>query len=133
MRIMKVGALIIIVALIGHIALAKPRQKQLPMDQMIQQARTAEDHEAIAARYNAMAFEAQAVSNEHVKMAAAYKILNQVASTKTHRPYSDMISHCTRLVSSYAADAKLYQDLAALHRHMAEDLRVKAGSPSPAP
>jgi hypothetical protein len=86
------------------------------LDAKIGGAKTAADHEAIAACYDDMAKDAQAKAAEHEKMAKAYSMSgvgNQATKTHFHQ-------HCEALIRSYGAEAKEYTALATAHRDMAK-------------
>jgi hypothetical protein len=86
------------------------------LDAKIGAAKTAAEHEAIAACYADMAKDAQAKVAEHEKMAKAYSMSgvgNQATKTHFHQ-------HCEALIRSYGAEAKEYTALAAAHRDMAK-------------
>ena len=82
-------------------------------ESQVASARTASDHEAIAASYDADAKAADENAAEHVAMAKAYRGLDQKGG-------ASMASHCNRLVEQYRAAAKEYRSLAAEHREMAK-------------
>lgn len=86
------------------------------MEAKISAAKTAADHEAVAACYDEMAKDAQAKVDEHKKMAQAYSMSgvgNQATKTHFHQ-------HCEALIRSYGAEAKEYTALALAHRDMAK-------------
>jgi hypothetical protein len=86
------------------------------IDAKITAAKTAADHDAIAACYDDMAKEAQAKVAEHKKMAQAYGmggVGHQATKTHFHQ-------HCEALIRSYEAEAKEYTALAAAHRDLAK-------------
>jgi len=76
-------------------------------------AKTASDHEAIAASYDLEAKAADEKAAEHVAMAKTYRSLGQKGTA------ASMTSHCNRLIEEYRAAAKEYRSLAAEHREMA--------------
>lgn len=79
-------------------------------------ARTAPDHEAIAAAYEAEATEADRKAAGHEMMAKTYR----AGGTPKGNPQA-MVSHCDRLVAQYRAAAKEYRALASEHRQLAKD------------
>ena len=89
------------------------------MDAKISAAKTAADHEAIAACYDDLAKDAQTKADEHKKMAKAYSmsgIGNQATKTHFHQ-------HCEALIRSYEAEAKEYDALAKVHHQMAKNTK----------
>jgi hypothetical protein len=86
------------------------------LDAKIGAAKTAAEHDAIAACYDDMAKNAEAKAAEHQKMAKAYSMSgvgNQATKTHFHQ-------HCEALIRSYGAEAKEYTALAKAHREMAK-------------
>ncbi len=89
------------------------------LDAKIGAAKTAADHDAIAACYDDMAKDAQAKADEHKKMAKAYSMAgigNQATKTHFHQ-------HCEALIRSYEAEAKDYTAMATAHRQMAKSAK----------
>jgi len=86
------------------------------LDAKISAAKTAADHDTIAACYGDMAKDAKAKADEHKNMAKAYSMSsvgNQATKTHFHQ-------HCEALIRSYEAEAKEYDALAKAHRQMAK-------------
>jgi len=81
-------------------------------------ARTAADHEAIAASYDAEAKAAEETAARHESMAKTYKSAGAMGTKGGSR--QAMISHCNRLVTQYRAAAQEYRSLATEHRAMAK-------------
>lgn len=79
-------------------------------------ARTAADHEAIAAAYDAEATAAEKKADGHEMMAKTYR----TGGSPKGNPQA-MVSHCDRLVAQYRAAAKEYRALASEHRQLAKD------------
>jgi hypothetical protein len=89
------------------------------IDAKISAAKTAADHDAIAACYDEMAKDALAKVAEHKKMAEKYSMAsigNQATKTHFHQ-------HCETLIRSYESEAKEYTALAAAHRQMAKSAK----------
>jgi hypothetical protein len=86
------------------------------IDAQIAAAKTAADHEAVAACYDALAKASQDKAAEHVKMKAAYKGIG--AAQKFQLP-----QHCDYFTKTYAAEAKAYEQMAAAHRKMAKNAK----------
>jgi hypothetical protein len=85
------------------------------VDKAIATAKTAADHEAIAAYFDKEAAEAQAKVDSHAKMGDAYKTLGGALIEKQH-----LDQHCERFTGSYARAAKEAKTLGAAHRAMAK-------------
>lgn len=85
---------------------------------MIASAKTAADHEAIAAEYEKGATAAKADSERHTAMAEAYKKVGGALIEKQH-----LDTHCAGLAKLYAKIAKENETLAKAHRAMAKDAK----------
>ncbi len=86
------------------------------IEQMINEAKTPADHEAIAAFYEKESQEAQKKYDEHKKMEEWYK--KHPALNK-----SGFSFHCDRIAASYQTTAKEYEELAKLHKEMANSVK----------
>jgi hypothetical protein len=86
------------------------------IDQMISTAKTPADHEAIAAYYDKEAQEASQKQAEHKKMEEVYKKNPSLIK-------SNFSFHCDQIAANYGKTAKEYQDLAKLHREMAQSAK----------
>jgi hypothetical protein len=103
------------------VAMASPMARAVAADcgdieTKIAAAKTAADHDAIAACYDEMAKDAQAKVAEHKKMAEKYSMAsigNQATKTHFHQ-------HCEALIRIYESEAKEYTELAAAHRQVAK-------------
>ena len=89
------------------------------IEEMVQNAKTAADHEAIAKMYDEEAAAAKKKAEEHTKMGARYKHY-EANNPKVYAPHFDMPKHCANLVKSYEAAAKEAEDMATAHRAMAK-------------
>ena len=87
------------------------------MEQMIENAKTKEDHETIAKHYEDEANALQAKVEEHKKMSAAYRIM---ASGKGG--VAGFVAHCDKLIAGYEEMAAENRELAKLHHQFAEKL-----------
>jgi hypothetical protein len=79
-------------------------------------AKTAADHEAIAAYYQAEAKEASAEAEFHKKMGR-----RGTGAAPGKQAFDAMKPHCDRLVKSYQAAAESYEALAKLHQQLAKE------------
>jgi hypothetical protein len=84
---------------------------------MIEKAKTAADHEAIAARYEKQAADAKKEADIHRRMEKSYGVSGAggTKGTATALP-----QHCAALVKHYDGLAQEYGTLAAAHRDMAK-------------
>jgi hypothetical protein len=79
-------------------------------------AKTATDHQAIAACYDEMAKQARAKAEEHTQMAASYrKTPDGVA-----RGFKSLPDHCLSLAKQYGEEAAMYDEMAKAHRDAAK-------------
>ncbi len=81
------------------------------IEQMIENAKTPADHEAIAKYYDQQEAKADEQVKWHQKLLNAYK---------TNPRFSTMQMHCSRLVDVYKNEAKEDRKLAHEHREMAK-------------
>lgn len=91
------------------------KSKPHGIDEMIAGAKTAADHEAIAARYDDEAASARAKSEMHERMAVSYRNIGGRGIAKAH-----MDAHCESLAKIYEQAAKENAALADGHREMAK-------------
>jgi hypothetical protein len=88
--------------------------EEVDIVKLIQNPKTAADHEAIAAYYDGEAAASQAKAELHEKMSETYKKAGgPLAKTHLHE-------HCDSLVRIYQGAAKDYRALAEIHRQMAK-------------
>jgi len=86
------------------------------MEAKIAAAKTAAEHEAIAACYDDMAKDAQAKATEHEQLRAAYRKTGGIAASKG----MGMPQHCDYFIKTFKSEAKMYEQMAAAHRQMAK-------------
>lgn len=91
------------------------KSKLQGIDDMIAGAKTAADHEAIAARYDDEVASARAKSEMHQRMAVSYRNIGGRGIAKAH-----MDEHCESLARIYEQAAKENVALAQGHREMAK-------------
>ena len=87
------------------------------MEQMITEAKTPTDHEALAAFYEKEAQEARQKQAEHQQMSEAYAKI-PVLKTKT-----GAVTHCNAIAKKYAEIAKEDEALAKMHKEMAKSAK----------
>jgi hypothetical protein len=92
------------------------------MTQMVQAAKTAADHEALATQYDKRATEAKALAAEHRKMGDAYKGQPAAAGDKA-AGVSAMPQHCEKLAEGYDQQAQMYATMAATERELAKAVK----------
>lgn len=85
------------------------------LEKMIASAKTAADHEAIAAQYEHVAEEAKAKSEKHHDMGEVYKKAGGYLIVKQH-----IDAHCNSLANLYKKVAKENEVLAKAHHAMAK-------------
>jgi hypothetical protein len=92
-------------------------QAREDIDAMIGAAKTAADHEAIAAYYDREAKDATSKAGLHRKMAAVYGE-HREGYAKELKP---LPAHCERIAKRFDSIAKDASELAAIHRKMAKE------------
>ena len=80
-------------------------------------AKTAADHEAIAAAYDKEAADLEAKAKDHMSMDKAYRSMSVGKKGTAH---VSMSAHCQKLVAQYTAAAEENRQLATEHRAMAK-------------
>ena len=91
--------------------------EQDDMATMIAKAKTAADHEAIAAQYDKQAAEAKKEADRHRKMEKSYTVGTSAGGKVTPTP---LPQHCAALAKHYDSIAQEDTTLAAAHRDMAK-------------
>jgi hypothetical protein len=111
-----IGRIAIVAAII--LGLGAPRAGWAqPTDEAVENAKTAQDHEAIAQSYDAEAKALREKATFHQNQAKRY---GGPSYSKAHHASGSMDSHCKKLASSYEAAAKDADAMAAAHRDMAK-------------
>jgi hypothetical protein len=106
------------VALVVAIAPLQARAGgKMDIDKRIATAKTAADHEAIAAYFDTQAAAAKAEAEAHAAMRAAYEKAGGALIGKLH-----LDQHCDKIEASYEDVAKENAALAEAHRAMAKEL-----------
>jgi hypothetical protein len=109
MRTTLIVTAMLAVALMGTgLAAAGP----MDMEAQIAAAKTAADHEAIAAEYSKQAAEAREQAAHHGKLAETYKRMGKRAH---------LAAHCQKLSADYSDSAKAFEALAEAHRALARE------------
>src|SRR5262245_61199012 len=114
--------MVALVVIAGALCLPAGRTSARPaksMGAMITGAKTAADHEALAAQYDKDAADAKAKAAEHRKMGAAYKGQPAVSGGKA-AGVSAMPEHCEGLAKSYEEQAQMYTAMATAERDLAK-------------
>ena len=109
-------AAVLAISALGYLPFGSAEEGK-SVEQMISEAKTPADHEAIAAYYEREAQEAQQKYEEHLKLKAAYAKIPHLAS-KTGLP-----AHCDSIAKKYENIAKDYEALAKLHKGMAKSAK----------
>jgi hypothetical protein len=89
------------------------------MTQMIENAKTSADHEALAKHYEEAAKDMQAKVEEHKQWFVQY----QTKSYLYGKQAEAMKNHCQSLISSYQQAAEANLKMAADHRQMAAEVK----------
>jgi len=85
---------------------------------LVKNAKTAADHEALAAMYDKEAANAKEMAATHQQMAQSYK-----SSTGKGTGASAMPQHCASLVKSFQEQASMYEKMAAAERAEAKQAK----------
>jgi hypothetical protein len=114
------AALLAIVVAAGMLAPASriSAGEDADLDKMISSAKTAADHEAIAAEYERQATAAKAKATMHVEMGESYKKAGGALIGKHH-----LDVHCDNLAKLYEKIAKEDEALAKAHEAMAKEVK----------
>jgi hypothetical protein len=100
----------------GLTAGANAEEVQASLDEMVETATSAADHNAVAAAYDEEAAELDAKAATHEKLASVYKARGPMKSG------ADMVSHCDRIAAGLRESAKLNREIAEHHRAMASGM-----------
>jgi len=119
MRKKTILAMVVIATALSVPAVRTAAQPAKSMDAMISGAKTAADHEALAAQYDKDAADAKAKAAEHRKMGEAYKGQPAVTGGKA-AGVSAMPQHCDSLSKSYDEQAQMYTAMASAERELAK-------------
>ena len=106
----KSGFLLMVVAVISACSAGAPSNADL--EQMLTNAKTASDHDKIAAYYQEEATEAQSKYEQHKALAAQYQ---------RNLRWGGWAQHCDHLAQDYKNAQEDASWLAALHRKIAEE------------
>ena len=112
-KIMSAAVVMLAISALGYLPLGSAEEGK-SVEQMIAEAKTPADHEAIAAYYEKEAQEAHQQHAEHQKMSDSYAQV-PVLKTKT-----GAVAHCNTIAKKYEDIAKEYEALAKMHKEMAK-------------
>ena len=113
------GALVSVLVLCFAVPTMRAIAKDhMSMPDMITSAKTSADHEKLAAHYEQEAKAARAKSQEHAKMAEAYRKEGGAFIEKLH-----FDQHCDFLAKSYASMADEFDALAKAEREAAKETK----------
>ncbi|NOT55452.1 MAG: hypothetical protein HOP18_12675 [Deltaproteobacteria bacterium] len=109
------GAVVLVLALTPWVALPVGSDEEgKNIAQMIAEAKSSANHEAIAAYYEQEARAAHQQHKKHLDMRASYEERPGYLKLKTSLPW-----HCEVIAKNYQQTATEYEELAKLHREMA--------------
>ncbi len=112
---------VVIVAVLGMVAFVylpfSSADEWDDIQQKIRDAKTAADHQALAAFYEKEAQAAHKLHNTHVTMEAAY------AASRIRQEKGRPTEHCRVIAEKYRDMAKEYETLAAMHKATAAQLK----------
>lgn len=105
-------------AILGLVSCAQFDPHPMDMTSAIQNAKTREDHDALASHYEAVAHDMRLRAQEHKKELEYYD-MHPYYGTRTQ----DLKAHCRKLISSYEQAAETNMSMAKAHRQMAEEAK----------
>jgi hypothetical protein len=108
-----VAMVIVVIGAFGYLSIGSAQEGK-SIEQLISEAKTPADHEAIAAYYEKQAQAAHEQHAEHQKASKSYATI-PVLKTKT-----GAVAHCNTIAKKYQDIAKEYEALAKLHKDMAK-------------
>jgi hypothetical protein len=124
MKLARVGSTVaaagLLAVLVGAPTCTAAAEKNI--EELVQNAKTPADHEAIAKLYDEEAATARSKAEEHRKMGAKYTHFES-ANSKTQGVHFDMPKHCQNLTKSYEQAAKEAEAMAAAHREAAKNAK----------
>ena len=88
------------------------------MESMVRDAKTAEDHEALAQHYESAAQHLDEDASRQERLASLY-----MSSVAGRRPLQSFASHCLNVARSLRAAAAEDRELATLHREIARSMK----------
>ncbi len=100
---------------LGYVPLGIATAEDKNIEQMITEAKTPAEHEAIAAYYEKEAQVAHQKHEKHLDMRASYEKTPAYLALKTSLPW-----HCETIAKNYQKTATEYEELAKFHREMAK-------------
>ena len=124
MKLARVGTAVaaagLLAVLVGAPTYTAAAEKNI--EELVQNAKTPADHEAIAKLYDEEAAMARKKAEEHRKMGARYTHYES-GNPKTQLAHFDMPKHCANLTKSYEQAAKEAESMAAAHREAAKNAK----------
>ncbi len=117
---MKTRKIFVVLAVLGLLAAcAQPNPHPMDMTQLVQNAKTHDDHEALAKHYEDAAKEMQAKVDEHKKLLTQYEAKSYLYG----RQAQTFKNHCEYLIRTYQQAVKANMDMAEAHRQMAAETK----------
>jgi len=117
---MKTSKIFTVIAIMGLLAAcAQTNPHPMDMTQLVQNAKTHDDHEALAKHYEDAAKEMQAKVDEHKKLLAQYEAKSYLYG----RQAQTVKNHCEYLINTYEQAVKANMDMANAHRQMAAETK----------
>lgn len=111
--------LLVVLTLAGILAASSQTayaEENANIEEMVKNARTPADHQALAAHYDALAADAESRAASHRTMANSYRGIPIPKGGGT----TAMVQHCENLAKSFDSQAREYKAMAAAHRQMAK-------------
>jgi len=114
---MKTSKIFATLAVVGLLTACATDPHPMNMTQMVQNAKTSADHEALAKHYDDAAKEMQTKVEEHKKL------LEQYTTGSYGKQAQNLKTHCEFLIRTYQQAAKTNSDMADAHRQMAAEAK----------
>lgn len=114
---MKTSKIFAALAVVGLLTACATDPHPMNMTQMVQNAKTSADHEALAKHYDDAAKEMQTKVEDHKKL------LEQYTTRSYGKQAQSLKTHCEFLISTYQQAAKANSDMAEAHRQMAAEAK----------
>lgn len=113
LRMLTLAIALVAMSTVGYLSVSLAEEGK-SIEQLITEAKTPADHEAIAKYYDQEAQAAHKKHQEHLQLKSSYGKTPHLAS-KTGLP-----QHCEQIATSYDKIAKEYEALAKVHRDAAQ-------------
>jgi hypothetical protein len=122
---LSVEGILLALCVFGYVSIGSTEEGK-PIEQMISEAKTPADHEAIAAYYEKEAQAAHEKHAQHQEMGEAYAKQAKAGPRKR----TGSVAHCTAIAGQFEQIAKEYEALAQMHEKMTKNRVNSSGNDS---